>query len=140
MIVIAGSAVGVAVIAGLVLLGGGKKTRKLLPPEPDPTTSANAQADLAERIRDYDAEKLFLDVQRLVTNETWLTAHYRMQHLRKEYSKSKYYVRNAAAIDALWSKIQEALRPKTPAPTTSAPPAPPNPPGPPPSPAPPAPK
>ena len=118
ILVIVGGTLGVAAIAGLVLLstlaGGGRADRKR-PPEPEPANGEKAPAQ-AFNILEYNVERLFLDSQRAVSNEAWLSAESYLRRIRTEYDKTKFYERNRVAIDALWAKVQSQLAPKAPPP------------------------
>ncbi|MBM4042632.1 MAG: serine/threonine protein kinase, partial [Planctomycetes bacterium] len=129
-----GAVGGVAAIIGLVVLASSARrdTRRGLPPEEiAPTTAKDAKATAKFDPVEFEAERLFIDAQRVAERESWLTVKYRLLRLKKDFGKTKFVAAKQAAIDALWARAEAALKSSTPAPTTAAPtdtPAPPAPP------------
>jgi hypothetical protein len=118
-----GGVAGAAIVVGLIILavrpgrtngskGGGR---------PDTATVPDTRMTQQD-VLDFEAEQRFLDAQRAVQNKNWLSAQSFLRRLRTEYAKSRFYAKNSVAIDALWSKVESELRPKTPPPDTPAPP------------------
>ncbi|HUT31847.1 MAG TPA: serine/threonine-protein kinase [Planctomycetota bacterium] len=119
-----GAVGGVAAIVGLILLASlaRRGTRQgLRGEEIAPPTVKDAKAPVFDRV-EFDAERLFIETQRVAERGSWLLVESMVRRLRKDFGKTKFVAAKQAAIDALWAQAQAALKSKTPAPTTSAPP------------------
>jgi len=123
LLLILGGIAGAAIVVGLIILAV-RPGRENGPKTGDhPGTGTVPDARLTpEDLKDFEAEQRFLDAQRAVQNQNWLSAQSFLRRLRTEYAKTRFYSRNSVAIDALWSKVESELRPKTPPPDTPAPP------------------
>ncbi len=120
-----GAVAGVVVIVVLILLtafGGPPARRPVREVEAAPTTAKDAKAPAAFNPMEFEAERTFIEAQRVAERESWLLVQSMVGRLRKDFGKTKFVAAKQAAIDALLAKAQAALKSRTPAPTTSAPP------------------
>ena len=97
------------------------------PPPPKPVTRNLEPAPAAARL-ELNAATLFRNAQTLVRRTDWRAAADQLDRLEADFSATRFYAANRAAIDALRAKVEANLPPKPaarvpapPKPTTRAP-------------------